>query len=136
MTRTAGVWRGALAPARPVAGSCANKSVQPPIPRIAANPTVELTEKRQTIRPPAWALAAQKRVQPNRARRSASNASTSGKNFQRDVAIQLRVASSVNLTDATGTNLGDDFIQAKTSACVRGTGSGWDYRRCGDFLDY
>src|SRR5215471_17592621 len=53
MTRTAGVWRGALAPARPVAGSCASKSVQPPIPRIAAIPTVELTEKRQTIRPPA-----------------------------------------------------------------------------------
>src|SRR5262245_52317970 len=71
MTRTAGVGRGALAPARPVPGSCADKSVQPPIPRIAANPTVERTEKRRTIRPPAWAFAALKTHLAKRAESSA-----------------------------------------------------------------
>ena len=43
-------------------------------------------------------------------------------NFQRDIAVELRVAGLVDLTHATFTDLGGDFIDAEAGAWVEGHG--------------
>jgi len=48
-----------------------------------------------------------------------------GKDFQRNIALQLRVARPVDLPHPAGADQGKNFVRADTNAGCEGIGSGW-----------
>ena len=61
-----------------------------------------------------------------RASRSGSFANESGQNFERDIAIESRVARAIDLAHSAFANLGRDFVDAETGA--------GDERQCGAII--